>query len=141
MLKSWDHSGRLVLVLSSHLIWLYEKARRLQDIYPEYRNNFVFRIGELYTVRCGLRVIGSSIEGRSIDNASVASKIYGPNTVQQILEGKHFKRAVNAHIATLIALSNLHLEYIHREQSNIFDPVNTQIDLLLEASSQAVTLG
>lgn len=77
---------------------LYEKARRLELIHPEYKDKYIFRVGEFHTVLCALRAIGSSIENSGIDYAWIAADIYGPSTTRQILDGKHMN------ISTLISL-------------------------------------
>ena len=43
-------------------IALYERACRLELLHSEFKDIFIFRIGEFHTVRCALRAIGSSIE-------------------------------------------------------------------------------
>ena len=74
---------------------LYEKARRLELLHPEFKDQFVFRIEEFHTVICTLRALGASIENSGIDDAWIAANIYGPTTTRQILEGKHMKRATH----------------------------------------------
>ena len=61
----------------------------------------MFWLGEFHTVRCSLRAIGSFIENSGIDDACVQSDIYSPATCRQILEGKHIKRALDAHVTTM----------------------------------------
>ena len=51
--------------------------------------------------------MGSAIEGSGIDEAWVGTDLYAPVTTRQILEGKHMKRALDAHVITVQALSDL----------------------------------
>jgi hypothetical protein len=86
---------------------LYMRAVKLQSLKPEMTKNCILRVGEFHTVLCALRAIGSSIEASGIDDAWIEADIYGPTTTRQILEGRHMKRAVTAHIITLQALNDL----------------------------------
>ena len=54
--------------------------------------------------------IGSYIEGSGIDSVWIESDVYGSATVKQILDGKHVKRGVNAHMVTLQAFFQLYTE-------------------------------
>ena len=59
--------------------------------------NFVFRVGELHTVFASLKATGKYIDESGIDQSLVEADIYGPTTIQQIKEGKHMKRGINAY--------------------------------------------
>ena len=83
---------------------LYVRALKIQHTNPEQMSNWILWVGEFHTVLCALRAIGSSIEGSGIDDAWIESGVYGPSTTRQIIEGKHMKRGVSAHITTLEVL-------------------------------------
>ena len=55
----------------------------------------------------------------NVDNAWMSSDIYGTNTVRQILEGKYLKRAINAHMTTLIVLFNMYAMHLFKYHQNI----------------------
>lgn len=86
---------------------LYARALKLQTLMPEFKNSLVLRIGEFHTVLCALRALGGIIENSGIDNSWEESNLYSPATVRQILEGKHLKRALNAHAMTAEVLFDL----------------------------------
>ena len=86
---------------------LYARAVKLQNLKPDEFKSDVFRIGEFHTMLCALRALGSMIENSGIDDAWIQSDLYGPTTARQILEGKHMKRAIDAHMITLQVLFNL----------------------------------
>ena len=44
---------------------------------------------------------------------------YGPATTRRILEGRHMKRAINAHITTLQALFDLYIEAFFAENDTL----------------------
>ena len=77
---------------------LYEKANH------DCQGQWILRIGELHTVMTALR----SVKDNGIEEAWLAADIYGPVTTTQILEGKHMKRSLTAHLITLQALVDLY---------------------------------
>ena len=58
----WSDGKRVI----SFDLQLYMKAIRLQQK-PDIRDNFVFRIGELYLVFCALKVLVKLIYGSGLD--------------------------------------------------------------------------
>ena len=76
---------------------LYAKCLQLRadkEIYDDY----VFRLGELHAVFAMLKVLGKYIEYSGIDSLFLESGIYGETTLKQIMQGKHMKRGVEAHV-------------------------------------------
>ena len=65
-------------------------------------------MGELHTTMAALRAVGSFIEESGVDDAWIESGLYGPATVRQMLECKHYKRTLSAHMMTLQALGSLY---------------------------------
>ena len=55
-----------------------------------------------------LKVIGKYIENSGLDHIFVESDIYGPVIKGQIIDGKHMKRAVEAHIVLYLAMSHFY---------------------------------
>jgi hypothetical protein len=98
---------------------------------PNVYKNFVFRVGEFHTVLCSLRAIGSFVENCGIDDAWVQSDLYGPTTCRQILEGKHMKRALNAHVTTLQVLYDLTLELFLAQHEEVGEQLNRLRDELI----------
>ena len=106
VLKQAQHITASVMGQASRVIVtfdmdLYIRAIKLQSLRPDVYKNYVFRLGEFHTVLCSLRAIGSFVENSGIDDAWVQSDIYSPATCRQILEGKHIKRALDAHVTTM----------------------------------------
>ncbi|KAK7076274.1 hypothetical protein SK128_021313, partial [Halocaridina rubra] len=89
---------------------LYEKAVHMLDAKLDLKNYVFPRLGELHAVKAALRVLGTSIENFSIDDAWLEADIYGPPTTRQILKCGHYKRALRAHTHTYMALYELPLE-------------------------------
>ena len=112
---------------------LYERAKRLQMLLQDCKEKWVLRIGEFHTVLCALCAIGSAIEGSGIDDAWVMADIYGPVTTRKILEGKHMKRSVDAHIMTLQVFFDLYIEAFFEEQSALQDLLKEPLQELVDA--------
>ena len=89
---------------------LYEKAIQLLDAKPDLKKAVVPRLGELHTVMAALRALGTSIENSGIDDAWIESDVYGSSTVRQILQCSHYKRSLQAHIHTYMAMYEIVLE-------------------------------
>ncbi len=86
---------------------LYEKAKKLQ-IYHSDCDHLVLRIGEMHTVMTALRAAGASIQDSGLEDMWGEADLYGSTVINQILEGKHLKRALDAHLTTYQALFDLY---------------------------------
>ena len=85
---------------------LYKRVRKLPFLQPfNYRSIWIELPGQicLYYLLC----LGAMLEGSGLDTAWVEADIYSNVTAIQILNGKHYKRAIECHIITLEALSDL----------------------------------
>ena len=85
---------------------LYAKALQVQGR-NEIANNFVWRAGELSIVFTFQHVIGKYIENSSLDQSFIDCDIYGPVTGNQILNGKHMKRGMEAYMVLYLALNKI----------------------------------
>ncbi|KAJ8364290.1 hypothetical protein SKAU_G00131210 [Synaphobranchus kaupii] len=94
---------------------LYEKVVQLLDARPDLKRTVVPRLGELHAVMAALRALGTSIENSGIDDAWIEADVYGPATMRQILKCTHYKRSLQAHIYSYVALYELILEEFFRE--------------------------
>ena len=54
-----------------------------------------------------------------VDGACMSSDIYGTSTVRQILEGIYIKRAIHAHMITLIVLFNMYAMHLFKDHQDI----------------------
>ena len=126
------HNKKTIITLDMDLCM---RAVRLQSLKPELAENRILRDGKFHTVLCALRAIGSSIEASGIDDAWVEADIYGPTTTRQILEGRHMKRAVTAHIITLQALSDLFMDEYKSSEGPLPVALNERMVVLKSACS------
>lgn len=97
---------------------LYKPAKQLQMSRND-MDHIILRPGELHIVMAALRTIGGYIESSGVDLAWMEADIYGSATVKQILEGKHVKRAIEAHFITLQSLMTLYQEAFFTEYSDL----------------------
>jgi len=82
---------------------LYLPAKKLHMARDDLKH-IILRPGELHILMAQLKTIGAFIENSDIDMAWIESDLYGPNTVKQILEGKHVKRGEAVHLVTYTSL-------------------------------------
>ena len=100
---------------------LYNKCLQLKAN-EDIANSFIFRLGELHTVFAILKVIGKYIDNSGLDQLFVEADVYGPVTKGQIIDGKHVKRAVEAHIMLYLALSHFYFEKAINSDSSLVKP-------------------
>ena len=70
----------------------------------------MFRMGELHVVFAMLKVVGKYIDASGLDESFVEADIYGPNTLEQIKRGKHYKRSFEAFVTLYRTLFSLYIE-------------------------------
>ena len=111
--------------------WSFVAEMKSEEIY------FVFRLGELHVVFEFLKVLGKYISGSGLDQVLVDAGAYGPTTLAQILDGKHMKRGVEAHMVLYLSLSRRYYEdllkqhpWIHIRLTDALDKLNTEIQSL-----------
>ena len=69
-----------------------------------------------------MRAAGNAIEDSGLDEAWSEADIYGPTTTRQILEAKHVKRALEAHMTTVQALYDLYVEEFFLDHPHLKEP-------------------
>ena len=75
--------------------------------YKEEMNEFVFRPRELHIVFVFQHAISRYIENSGLDQTFIDCNIYGPVTVNQILNAKHMKRGMEAYMVLYLVLNKL----------------------------------
>jgi ethanolamine utilization microcompartment shell protein EutS len=111
---------------------LYKPAKQLQ-MSREDLGHLVLRPGELHIVMAQLRVLGAAIEESGIDQLWIEADIFGSTTVKQILDAKHVRRAITAHVTSLQALFHLHQEVLVEKHPNIFSSLESAVNALSQA--------
>lgn len=85
---------------------LYGRAVKLHN----YKSRYIIRLGSLHTVIAALKCLGKYIHGSGVDAAWEVSGLYGSATINQITDGRHIYRGIQAHTTTLIALTHLKIQ-------------------------------
>ena len=98
---------------------LYEKVIQLLDARPDLKGIIVPRLGELHVVMAALRGLGASIENSGIDDAWMEADVYGSATTRQILKCTHYKRSLQAHIYSYVALSEMAIEEFFKDNPHL----------------------
>lgn len=98
---------------------LYEKVVQLLDARPDLKGIIVPRLGELHVVMAALRGLGASIENSGIDDAWTEADVYGSATTRQILKCTHYKRSLQAHIYSYVALSEMAIEEFFKDNPHL----------------------
>ena len=101
---------------------LYERAKQLEMSRDDCKGKWVLRPGEMHTVMAALRATGNAIEDSGLEETWFEADIYGPTTTRQIIEAKHMKRALEAHMTTVQALYDLYVEEFLLEHPHLRGP-------------------
>ena len=88
---------------------LYMKCIQLQS-FGNINQNFIFCMGELYTVFCMMKVLGKIIDAIGLDMSLSIADIYGTTTVEQIKSGKHVYRSFEGYLTLYLSLYKIYLQ-------------------------------
>ena len=87
---------------------LYSKAIQLQ-LNSDIDDSFVIRMGELHVVFTALKVLGKLIDGSGLDQAFEEALIYGSTTIEQIKDGHHLYRCMEAHQMLYLSIFQIYV--------------------------------
>ena len=79
-------------------------------------------VSSLHTVMAAVREAGNAIEDSGLDEAWSEADIYGPTTTRHILETKHTKRALEAHMIRVQALYDFYVAKFFRDHPDLKGP-------------------
>lgn len=118
---------------------LYKRVRKLPFLQPEnYEGKWIESPGQFHISLCALRCLGAIVEGSGLDTAWTEANMYSSITVMQILNGKHYKRAIECHIVKLEALSDLWLDAFFEKHPEVLITVQECLkDLCTACETQA----
>ena len=89
---------------------LYKRALKIPYLEDSFKEKWVIHPGLFHIVLCALRCLRQKIEGSGLDQLWIDVEIYSNVTMNQIISGKHYNRAIVCHLVTLQALADLWLE-------------------------------
>lgn len=81
----------------------------------------------------GIRCLGKTVEHSGIDEAWIQAGLYSSVVVNQIINGSHYDRAVEAHEITLQALADLWLGEFFKENPLVLDTLSESMEKLVKA--------
>lgn len=87
---------------------LYQRALKIQESVGN--SNWVLLPGTLHIIFAALHGLGKTIDGSGIDMCAVDSGVYTSAALRGIYEGKAYKRAIEYHIATSLAITMMKLD-------------------------------
>ena len=58
-----------------------------------------------------------------LEQVFIESGIYGPTTLNQILQGKHMKRSIEAYMCLYLALFKLYINHLFEQNKHVQDSV------------------
>ena len=96
-------------------------------------DHLLLRPGELHFVMAQLRTLGAYVENSGLDFCWTEADLYGPSTVRQILEGKHVKRGVDAHLVTLQAVSIMYQDTFFKQHTGLTESLTEAAENLRQA--------
>ena len=88
---------------------LYMKCIQLQSI-GNINQNFIFRMGELHTVFCTMKVLGKIIDASGLDMSLSIADIYGTTTVEQVKSGIDVYRSFEGYLTLYLSLYKIYLQ-------------------------------
>lgn len=96
---------------------LYKPVQQLIMSRADLHGRWVIRPGELHISFAVIRAIGTFIDGTGIPDLWATT--YGESTVNSILQGKNFRRSLEAHVRTLVALQICYFEVFFEQHPSL----------------------
>jgi hypothetical protein len=114
---------------------LYKPAKQLQMARSD-MDHLVLRPGELHFVMAQLRTIGAFIENSGLDFSWTEANLYGPATVKQILEGRHVRRGIEAHLITTQTLFLMYQDAFFKENPELVSKLTAAAEDIRQACTK-----
>ena len=111
---------------------LYKKAIKLEYLNEIYSEKWMLSPGGFHIIICALRCLGRIVEYSGIDEA-LTRTLYSSITVTQIINGKHYNRAIQAHEIILEVLFNLWISSFFKERPADYEALANVLSELIEA--------
>jgi len=89
---------------------LYARALKIQQSVGN--TNWILRAGELHIVFAALHALGKTIDGSGLDTCAIESGAYTSAALRGIFGGKAYKRGIEYHITTSLAVMMLQFDAV-----------------------------
>ncbi|MES9884823.1 MAG: hypothetical protein ABW185_28590 [Sedimenticola sp.] len=109
---------------------LYKRAFKLEFLDERYSGKWWLLPGAFHTSLCAIRCLGKTVEYSGIDDLWINSCTYGDVVTNQIINGSHYNRAVEAHEIMLQVLSDLWLESFLESRPEIYTAIKDAVKLV-----------
>lgn len=109
---------------------LYKPVQQLLMSRADLQDRWILRPGELHIAFAATRAIGSFVEGTGIPD--IWSFAYSDSTINSIIAGKNFRRAVEAHTRTLVALQQCYWTAFFQKHESLHENIHSKVHKLLE---------
>ena len=120
---------KVLVTMDMHL---YKKALKLEYSNEMYSKKWMLSPGGFHIAICTLRCLGRTIEHSGIDEAWNRS-LYSSTTVTQVINGKHYNRAIQAHEITLEVLFDLWISAFFKENPSVYEVLANVLSELIES--------
>ena len=91
---------------------LYSRAKEMVWANQELYENVVMMLGDLHILFNFLKAIGQHFENSGLDDIWVESGLFAQNSVESMMDGKAYYRAVRGHTLAYEALSRIRWEHV-----------------------------
>jgi hypothetical protein len=131
--------GGQTYVITTFDLGVCMKAYPLVWNNPAKYDNHIIMIGTFHLACAYLKIIGKKMAGSGFSDLLLESGLIGSGSIQGVLSGKHYDRAMHCHKVLLESLERLLLEQflITRNEQMVFDSLPETSKLLLERFVQA----
>lgn len=90
---------------------LYAKAQQVRWKNPMMTRKLILRMGEFHTCMCFLSAIGKICKGSGLEDILIESETIASGSMNGVLSGRMYNRAIRAHKLVLEALSRLQIQH------------------------------
>ena len=113
---------------------LYKRIFKLPYLQPNiYKNKWIESPGQFHIVLCALRCLGKTIEGSGLDDCWVEAELYSDAVVNQIIDGRHYNRAIKCYQITLQVLYDLWWDKFFAEHPDVYENLKDSLQNLSNA--------
>lgn len=119
---------------------IYKPLKQLEMAKEDCKGKWILKPGELHIIIAQLRTIGEFVCGSGIPELWVECDLYSSVTMKQILEGRHIRRAIEAHLTTTTTLNILLLEEFDKEQPGkitLLQPLLDELAVSLQSNNES----
>ena len=113
---------------------LYKQVLKLPYLLSDlYKDKWIESLHQFYITVCALRCLGHTVEGSGREDMWVQANIYSNVTVVHIINGKHYNCAIECHLFTVEAPSDLWFEQFFAEHPDMIQALQECVNALISS--------